>query len=60
MRYISQQEHENMVNYWIQSAKSVERVTVIDKVLEIIERLNHNGSVSIKLLRKELEVLKGE
>ena len=30
----------------------------IDKVLEIIERLNHNGSVSIKLLRKELEALK--
>lgn len=30
----------------------------IDKVLETTERLNHNGSVSINLLRKELEALK--
>ena len=35
------------------------KTETINRVLEIIERLNHNGSVSIKLLRKELEVLKG-
>ena len=30
------------------------------KVLEIIDKLNHNGSISVKLLQKELKVLKGE
>lgn len=30
----------------------------INEVLEIVERLNHNGSVSVKLLQKELGSLK--
>ena len=31
-----------------------------NEVLEVINKLNHNGSVSIKLLRKEIEALKGD
>ena len=32
----------------------------IDKVFEIVDKLNHNGSISVKLLQKELKALKGE
>lgn len=46
-------------NIYSQKDLDEEREATIDRVLEIIERLNHNGSVSIKLLRKEIEVLKG-
>ena len=30
-----------------------------NEVSELIEKLNHNGSVSVKLLQKELKALKG-
>lgn len=31
----------------------------MNKMLDIINRLNHNGSISVKLVRKELMELKG-
>ena len=36
------------------------KFVLIDCVLEIIDKFNHNGSISVKLLQKELKALKGE
>ena len=59
MRTITQQEHENMVNYWVQNAKQV----TIYRVLEIINKYKtyHNGAhwTVLKEIKEEIKALNG-
>lgn len=47
----------------VRETKNNERkvyLEVLSEVSGLIDKLNHNGSISVKLLQKELKALKGE
>lgn len=50
-------EHSNKCEYHTGFGDGID--VTLCAVLEIVDKLNHNGSVSVKLLQKELKALKG-